>query len=353
MVAINSILKVTPRKAYPMLQMIMMAGLVANLLGSPGIGKSAVVGKLAEDANLKMNDVRLSTYTPADMTGLPNFRPDGTAYFSPFSSVFPIKGMPLPEGKNGWLIFLDEFNSADEDVQKAAYKLVLDRKVGEFDLHPDCHIICAGNLETDRALVTHSSTAMQSRLVHLEMESEFDEWVEDVAIPEKWDERIIAYLSRHKNQLMDFSPTHSDKTFGCPRTWGFVNKLLAVDPDKKALNNKNLAMYGGTIGAGLATEFVGFTRVYDVLPSYAEIIAGEPEVPTDLNIKWATITMLARSIQVKDDAHVAKICDYVANFDLSMRVLFFRMLHQNHPTARRHPKVVTAMIDVNRYIREE
>lgn len=39
--------------------------------------------------------------------------------FMPFN-IFPLENTPLPKGKNGWLLFLDEFNSAPKDVQAAA-----------------------------------------------------------------------------------------------------------------------------------------------------------------------------------------------------------------------------------------
>ena len=60
--------------------------------------------------------------------GLPKFE-DNKATFVPFD-IFPLSDWKLPEGKEGWLLFLDEFNSASKAVQAASYKLILDRCIG-------------------------------------------------------------------------------------------------------------------------------------------------------------------------------------------------------------------------------
>ena len=43
-------------------------------------------------------------------------------------------------------------------------------------LHKNVAIVCAGNLETDNAIVQPMSTALQSRLVHLELVVDSKEW---------------------------------------------------------------------------------------------------------------------------------------------------------------------------------
>lgn len=91
--------------------------------------------------------------------------------------------------------------------------------VGQYKLHPKCFVVAAGNLSTDKAIVNNLSTAMQSRLVHIEMVTNFDDWFKDVALKFNYDERIIAFLHMNTNKLLDFDPDHQDKTFCCPRKY--------------------------------------------------------------------------------------------------------------------------------------
>ena len=68
------------------------------------------VKSIADEYGMELLDIRLSTCAPEDLTGLPMFE-NGVAKFQPFD-MFPLQSTPVPEGKNGWIIFLDEFNSA-------------------------------------------------------------------------------------------------------------------------------------------------------------------------------------------------------------------------------------------------
>ena len=207
---------VTTRAMPQVLATLIEAGLVPFITSSPGMGKSAIVAQLAEAGNLKLIDHRLSTSEPTDFTGLPGFV-DGYAVMHPFREIFPLADQELPAGCNGWLLFLDEFPSASKAVQAAAYKLILDRMVGQHHLHPKVYIVAAGNKTTDRAIVNTLSTAMQSRLIHLEMTVMFNEWFEDVALAKDFHPTIKAFLMANPSKLWDFRPDHQDKTFCCPR----------------------------------------------------------------------------------------------------------------------------------------
>ena len=207
----------TPRQVKEFVTDCLFAGLVPFVQSSPGMGKSTIMRDVAKDLQLKMIDHRLSTSAPEDLSGLPRFDENGRAVFAPFADLFPLEDTPKPEGKEGWMLFLDEFNSASKSVQAASYKLILDRMTGQHRLHQNCVITAAGNKATDRAIVNPIGTAMKSRLVHLSMDIDFDEWMQDVALKDNWDKRIIAYLSQYPSKLMDFKPDHHNKTFCCPR----------------------------------------------------------------------------------------------------------------------------------------
>ena len=343
-------MRVTPRKLTWLVALTLEAGLVPFISGSPGIGKSAIVKQLAKAGNLKLIDHRLSTSAPEDLSGLPHFV-NGQAHFAPFAGLFPIEGMTeIPEGYDGFLLFLDEFNSADRDVQKSAYKLVLDRMVGQYKLHPSVRIVCAGNLITDKAIVTELSTAMQSRMIHFELAVDFKEWLQDVAIANDYDHRVIAYLSRHQDKLMDFDPNHSDKTFSSPRTWEFINRLLEVCGDDKKIDSALTPAFAGTISAGVAVEFVQFTAVYDQLPSMTDILAGNALVPTGLDLRWATISMMASHIEPSKKEDIGRLANFANQFDVSLRVLFYRMALGRFPNLRREPVFSAALLTIQEYM---
>lgn len=343
---LESLHTVSLRRAKELTIQILAAGLVPNIEGPPGCGKSAIIHQIGEDGDLEVIDHRMSTSAPEDMSGLPQFTPEGFARFAPFVDIFPVKGIAKPKG-NGYILFLDEFNSASREVQAAAYKPVLDHKIGQYDLHPDCSIVLAGNRKKDRAITNDLSTAMQSRLIHLEVEVNFQEWLEDVALPQNFDSRLIAFLSQHPSKLMQFNPQSTEKTFGCPRTWEFVNKHLSVSGTRKALPSNDTPLYTGTVGQGLGVDFVQFTAVYNQIISVRDVVSdptGMP-VPYELNLRWATVTAMVEG--VKQETYKA-IDTYIRRFDLSFRVLFNRMAVARNPKLRNDPIWSAHQVEIQR-----
>lgn len=283
-------IKVDIQRAKSMLIKVMQAGLVPMVHGSPAVGKSSVVKQIAKEYNLKLIDLRLGQCDPTDLLGFP-YTNDETkkSGYRPMET-FPIAGDPLPKDEkgnqyNGWLLFLDELTNADIQVQGAAYKLILDRQTGIHDLHPSCAIMAAGNLTSDNAAAHQMSTALQSRMVHIVVDLNFDVWM-NWAIDTKIDHRIRDFLNFKREALYTFKPDHTDKTYGSPRTWEFMHRILEVtdvnDPDI-------LALAAGTLGTGLAKEFLTFVKIYGSLPTMDAILA-DPEgvlVPDNLSAKYA------------------------------------------------------------------
>lgn len=261
-------------QAVKMITAIIKAKLVAMLKSSPGLGKSSVVRQIAAMYGLKVIDLRLSQCDPTDLLGFPTINKDGRAGYAPMDT-FPIEGDEIPKGYNGWLLFLDEFNSASPAVQAAAYKVVLDRMVGIHNLHPNLAIVCAGNLESDGAIVNPMSTALQSRIVHLELVLDNEEWLAWAA-SEKLDHRILDFIRFKPGDLYNFTPDHTDVTYACPRTWEFANRIVGVSD---ITDHDTLPMLAGALGEGVAREFITFCKIYEHVPKPAQIMANPEGVP--------------------------------------------------------------------------
>lgn len=210
----NKTMQVKISQAIPMLASFIRAKLVPMLVGSPGCGKSQIIYKIAQDYNLKVIDLRLAQCDPTDLAGFPTVNGKKADYLP--MAHFPIEGDEIPKGYSGWLLFLDEMTSAPPAIQSAAYKLILDRMVGSHHLHKNVAIVGAGNLETDNAIVQPMSTALQSRLAHMELVVDPQEWT-NWAAENGIDHRISDYIKFKPGQLFTFSPDHTDKTYACPR----------------------------------------------------------------------------------------------------------------------------------------
>ena len=259
------------------LDSVLLSKLTPMLVGSPGIGKSDIVKLTAKKHNLKLIDLRLAQSDPTDLNGFPTLQNDGTRMDYAPPTTFPLENLDeIPVGYEGWLLFLDEINAAPPAIQAAAYKLVLDRQIGSHNLHKRVAIVCAGNKATDKAIVNRLSTAMQSRMIHLNLMVDTESWLE-WANTHNVDHRVISFIKFRPELLHKFNPSHADNTFASPRTWEFLSKIIV---DKKEFTKTDHAVLVGTVGEGPATEFRAFCDVYKDLPTIEDML----ENPTLVNI---------------------------------------------------------------------
>lgn len=341
---------VNTQDAYRLLKIALAADVVPHLVSSPGIGKSALIKKLAKEFNLTLIDYRASGGVPEDLSGLP-FRNKDKAEFLPFTDIFPTKDTTIPVGSNGFLLFLDELNSASRPMLAALYKLILDRQVGQLDLHPQAYIVTAGNRMSDRAITNQIGTALQSRMVHIDIETDTQVWLKDVAYPMNYDHRVIAFISAFPNKLNDFDPDHNNPTFCCQRTWEFVNKLVMQFDEKEGLPEWSIPLFAGTVTPGVAVEFVQFTQVFKSIPTLKEVV-NDPigtKVPTEATLQWATVCSLAQ--QIKED-NFEFIAAYIDKYRLTFKLVFYRMVLAKNPDMRRNPEAIKAMVSIQKYLND-
>lgn len=346
-----TLLKFGPKKMAQVIERILISGLVPILKGSPGLGKSDLFRATAQKYNLKVIDLRLSQLTPEDLHGLPMRSVDGKkAVFAPFDH-FPLEGDELEinpaTGKtyDGWLVFLDELTSATKAVQAAAYKLILDRMVGNHNLHERVMLAAAGNLITDNAVVIGQSTALQSRLVHLEISFSFEDWME-WAQQAGVDFRVRGYLGFKQSAAYDFDPKHKNETFACPRTWHFVSRYLDTRPGE--LDELDQMAISGMVTEGYATEFMAFTEIATKVPTIEQIIA-DPDgtvVPKDLSFRHFLTVALGDKV---DDSNFKPVMTYMNRMPEEFQVIFMRGVSAQHPKLRTHPVYVANISKLMRF----
>ena len=278
--------------------------------GGPGVGKSSVVKQLAETLNVPLQDVRALLLDPVDLRGLPFLGSDGRSKWA--TPEF------LPQNGTG-ILFLDELNAAPAMVQASCYQLVLDRKLGEYVLPDGWAIIAAGNRDSDRAVTTRMPTPLRNRFVHLEFEVDVQEWSE-WAIQAGIRPEVIAFLRFRPELLSAFD--RDANAFPSPRSWEFVSRILdSLDSQSNpAIEHEVIA---GAVGAGAATEFSAFLRMFRELPNIDAILLNPPQepVPENAAAQYAVASALARCAS---DTNFDRICLYLNRLPTEFRVLCVR-----------------------------
>ena len=279
------------------------------LWGAPGVGKSQIVAQVAESMNYELTDLRAVLLDPVDLRGLPKISDEGDATWCPPSF--------LPKAGKG-ILFLDELNAAPPLVQAACYQLVLDRKIGEYELPAGWVVLAAGNRESDKAVTHRMPSALANRFVHLDFEANVTDWL-DWAATNNIAEELQSFIKFRPNLLHDFDPSRNEKAFPSPRSWEFVSGIIKSGPAPEV----EYELFKGTVGEGAAAEFFGFCKICRKLPD-PEFILNSPEnasIPEDPTIIYA----LCESIASKANSDNAEnIMIFAARLPAEFAVLLVR-----------------------------
>ncbi len=282
--------------------------------GNPGVGKSSLIREISEEKSMQFIDLRLSLLDPTDLRGIPFFE-------AQTKKAVWAKPEFLPDSNSTefGILFLDEINSAPPTIQAAAYQLILDRKIGEYNLPENFSIVAAGNYESDRGVTYRMPTPLANRFVHLDFDLDFDEW-KIWAYGQNIDNRIISFLSYKPQNLFTFDPKSSKKSFATPRSWSFVNDILKSNLEIELLKD----VISGAIGKESAEEFMNFSNVIKDLPNIQEIIKGElKEVPLKNSVLYALCTGIVYSLKENSNT---EIMTNVLNYSLLLPNEFSVML---------------------------
>ena len=245
------------------------------LWGPPGIGKSELVEGITKRLGGVMYDLRLAQMDPTDIRGIPFYNKEtGVMDWAP-----PID-LPSEEDAAKWpivVLFLDELNSAAPSVQSAAYQLILNRRIGKYQLPKNVVMVAAGNREGDKGVTYKMPAPLSNRFVHLEMKCDYDAWLQ-WAVENNINQDVIGYISFAKQDLYDFDPKSISRAFATPRSWTFVSELL----DDSIADSTTTDLIAGTIGEGLAIKFMAHRKVASRMPKPEDILSGKV---TELEVK--------------------------------------------------------------------
>lgn len=271
----------TPNQIVRALYSLIKSKQPTFIWGPPGVGKSQIVNETAQRLDYEITDLRAVLLDPVDLRGLPRISAEGEATWCAPSF--------LPKEGRG-ILFLDELNAAPPLVQAACYQLVLDRRLGEYELPEGWMVIAAGNRESDKAVTHRMPSALANRFVHLDFQVSVEDWL-DWAAHTGIAEELQAFIKFRPNLLHDFDPSRNEKAFPSPRSWEFVSGIIKSNPDPEV----EYELFKGTVGEGAAAELTGFCKVYRKLPD-PEFILKSPEmapIPEDPATTYALCESVA------------------------------------------------------------
>jgi len=272
-----------PSQLKEALQIMIKADQPVMIWGPPGSGKSSIVYQTADHLKRKVYEIRATLIDPVDLRGLMQIVNGRTVWCPP---IF------LPSEED-CILFIDELPTAPPLVQAALYQLILDRKLGEYELPKGTRIIAAGNRETDRAAVQRMPTPLANRFTHLELEFDNKD-LEAYMIEKNWPIELVAWNRFKPSRMSAFNPLATEKAQPTPRSWEFVGKIINTTRDPFMLYE----LVKGTVGQADSLEFCAFIEDWKLLPDPRKILTDpdSAEVPNKISVLFSLCAALAKMV---------------------------------------------------------
>jgi ATPase family associated with various cellular activities (AAA) len=285
--------------------------------GPPGIGKSDIVAQVARDLNRPLIDIRLPLMEPTDMRGIP-YLAEVKVYDAAGNLMRDETDVPLTEKVFRWsnpsdlptdpnsraLVFFDEMSAAPPSVQAATYQIILNRRIGTYQLPDDVVIVAAGNRVKDKGVAYNMPMPLANRFTHVTLETNIDDWKE-WAIMNRVHKDVVGYLSFQPNDLMNFQPSADSYAFATPRSWYFASELLQEVGMDGEMRDANLPddvlgdLIKGTVGEGPGVKFMTYRKQAANLPNAKDVLEGKITKLNNkqIDVMYALTTALCYELQ--------------------------------------------------------
>lgn len=295
-----------------------------NLVGPPGVGKSAIVGAIAKEMGLPFEPLILSLCDPTDIGGFP------VTYQDKEHGRGHVDRLPLGVIKKACnepvLLFLDELSCAAPAVQGAAMRLVYERWAGDIKLHSGTRIVAAMNPPDQAAGGWEIALPLLGRMTQIRMRptiKEIQEFFFNVGVegdPLRTMGVDLAATLEMAPDLMQIDPppgaAAAGRAWGAPRSWERAIRVCA-----KALENgegDTSVVFGaalaGNVGEDAAASYMTIRKVRNSLPSIKEILKNpkSAKLPQDSNSAIAVVGIIAQ-VAVQDPCPAWVYSDRLSN----------------------------------------
>lgn len=277
--------------------------------GAPGIGKSALVEKFAKEVGMPCVSLLGSQLAPEDIIGIPQIQNDVSTFLPP----------KMIARKEPYVLFLDELNACSQEVQKAFYSLIHEKRIGEYHLPEGSIVIGAGNRAQDSAIVKTMSSALINRMFHVQLKADPVQWVQWAYEAElhPW---VIDYITQRPDHLFS-EPPKTEEPYSTPRSWHMLSDALKeYHAESGQISEAMLKVITyGCISASHAGMFLAFVKQLGNTHLLTDIIKGEAKWPTNPEDR-DVLYFLAQSFRAKllhdlpeSKQHLGKDSQYLAH----------------------------------------
>ena len=296
--------------------------------GHMGTGKSSLLHMLSDE---------LPTHTPCyfdcttkdlgDIT-IPNLAKldDGTGFVSYLTNEELGAHLDKPI-----ILMVDEYGKANPAVKNSMLRLMLERKIGSYTLHPDSLVFATTNLGAEGVgdlLPPHARNRITVITMRKPDNMEWIEW----GINNEIDHTLLGWCKDNPQLFAGFEtvknpeenpyiyhPRDQRTAFVTPRSLEAASDWLK---EREAFDDQTLTgLLMGTIGARGAMDLMAFVKLADQLPSL-ESIKKDPQNAKVPDSASAVCMVVYRTLACLDKDWVNSWMDYMVRLDKEAQGMF-------------------------------
>ena len=240
------------------------------LLGSPGIGKTAIMEQIAQELGIALVSYSMTHHTRQSALGLPfithkNYKGmefDISEYTMSeiIASVYEVmEGSGIEEG----ILFLDEINCVSETLAPSMLQFLQYKVFGKHKVPEGWVIVTAGNPPEYNKSVREFDVVTMDRMKLVEVEADYPTWKE-YALKQGIHNAVTTYLDMKKNDFYRVETNVGGKSYVTARGWEDLSATMLLCEEEGLKVDETL------VGQYLHNEKIvkEFTAYYELYNKY-------------------------------------------------------------------------------------
>lgn len=204
------------------------------LLGSPGIGKTAIMEQIASELDIALVSYSMTHHTRQSALGLPFIEKKdfgGKEYsvseYTMSEIIASIYETMEESGTKEGILFLDEINCVSETLYPSMLQFLQYKVFGRHSVPNGWVIVTAGNPPEFNRSVREFDVVTLDRLKVLEVEADYDAW-RKYAVDKGLHPAILSFLDLKKEYFYKVETTVSGKAYVTARGWEDLSDVITL-----------------------------------------------------------------------------------------------------------------------------